>query len=54
MDNQRLTKRIFTWDKHQNVRNWSDEICKLLTDIDLENEFYLNVVVDLKGGREIA
>ena len=48
MENSRLTKKIFLWDKDVNPRNWSKDISKILTDIGLEEHFHLMETVDLK------
>ena len=53
MDNSRLTKKIFLWDKDKNVRNWSNEVLKLLTDIGLEQNFYQSALADLDYCKDI-
>ena len=53
MNNNRLTKQIFLWDKNKNIRNWSSEILKILTDIGLEEKFYLCEDVDLNYSKNV-
>ena len=48
MDNNRLTKKIFLWDKGINSKNWSSDLFKILTDIGLEEHFHLLASVDLE------
>ena len=53
MDGNRLTKKIFLWDKDKSTRNWSDEVFKILTDIGLEQIFYQNKTADLEYCKSI-
>ena len=53
MDDNRLTKKVFMWDKDKNVRNWSNEIFKIMTDIGYEQQFYQAQAVDLDNCKNI-
>ena len=47
MPDNRLTKKVFLWDKDLSSKNWSSEIKRLLADIGLSEYFDLYMPVDL-------
>ena len=52
MDANRLTKKIFLWDKRLCKRNWSFELEKRFSDAGFETEFSENSPVNIKLLRE--
>ena len=48
MNDDRLTKKVFLWDKQKCMRNWSSEIKEVLCSIGLEHAFMTNSPIDLK------
>ena len=52
MDNDRLTKRVFLWDRHINKRNWSNDVYHILSDIGQDLLYAHNDIVNLVSAKE--
>ena len=48
MDNHRLPKQIFLWEKTLNCKNWYVEVGKILASINLRTEYITGDVVNLE------
>ena len=53
MDESRLTRKVFMWDKNKNIRNWSNEVFKIMTDIGYEQHFYQCKTIDLDNCKDV-
>ena len=53
MDNSRLTKRIYSWDKKLNdeniVKTWKSEIYAIFSQDNLDEMFQSGLIFDIKG-----
>ncbi len=52
MNNDRLTKQVFLWDKQINKRNWSNDVFHIISDIGQELVFVNNDIVNLTFAKE--
>ena len=49
MDNSRLTKSVYLWDKSQNIQSWSSEVKMIFDETNLSNIFESQQIFPIKA-----
>ncbi len=53
MEDNRLTKNVFFWDKTFSRFSWSSEICKMFIELQIEQVFYSENPVNIDWAKEM-